>query len=64
MKINQQRKIGLLVLLLSISLSIQAQNITKQKWHFDDPLTQDTLYGYIFMAEGKLEVELVAHLPK
>lgn len=48
MKINQHRKISFLVVLLILSMGLQAQtqNITKQKWHFDDPLTQDTLYGY------------------
>lgn len=48
MKINQHRKISFLAVLLILSMGLQAQtqNITKQKWHFDDPLTQDTLYGY------------------
>lgn len=48
MQIKQHKKIRFLavLLILSVGLHAQAQNITKQKWHFDDPLTQDTLYGY------------------
>ncbi len=46
---NKQIWIILIVfLLLSCSQNVLAQSQTtlKEKWHFDDPLKQDTVYGY------------------
>lgn len=42
-------KYSLLVLLLLINtvLMAQQQEITKEKWHWDNPLKQDTTAGYV-----------------
>ena len=44
---NPERMRPLLsILLLSFPIYFQAQTITKEKWHWDNPLQQDTSAGY------------------
>ena len=65
---------SIFLLACAFHINLGAQSIQKEKWHWDRPLKQDTSADFpaatctgvtrLFMADAKLEVELIAHLPK